>query len=250
MTPSDPLLCDDLARQVRDLGEAAGLPHIAASADISSTEPLRDAQGRPLAESVFRWVDPKLEYWKDRSFALRAPFVDALRHSAEPFYFHEGRFGSWRPTPQLAHLDASGAARFGVGAAILVPAHLPGGVVGGVVWASAEGRPDFPQVYDRWAKDLQFLAVRFLSLCHERAGKASRPANLTRREAQCLKWAALGKTDVEIAQIVHISMTTVRFHIRNAAAKLGVRGRSQAIHRAATLGYTGALAVEAVARRE
>jgi DNA-binding CsgD family transcriptional regulator len=32
----------------------------------------------------------------------------------------------------------------------------------------------------------------------------------------------------------------VRFHIANAARKLAVNGRAQAIHRAAMLGYIGA----------
>ena len=36
-----------------------------------------------------------------------------------------------------------------------------------------------------------------------------------------------------------ISVPTVRFHMTNAARKLNVTGRSQAIYRAATLGYVG-----------
>jgi DNA-binding CsgD family transcriptional regulator len=64
---------------------------------------------------------------------------------------------------------------------------------------------------------------------------------LTRREIQCLKWAAAGKTDSEVGQIMHIAVPTVRFHIRNAAGKLKATGRAQATHRAALLGYVGGL---------
>ena len=73
------------------------------------------------------------------------------------------------------------------------------------------------------------------------AQRATPPVRLTRREIQCLKWAAAGKTDAEIGDIVQISLPTVRFHITNAARKLDVSGRSQAVHRAATLGYIGSL---------
>jgi DNA-binding CsgD family transcriptional regulator len=62
---------------------------------------------------------------------------------------------------------------------------------------------------------------------------------LTRREIQCLKWAAAGKTDGVIAELMRISAPTVRFHLKNAATKLRVVGRSQAVREAAALGYVG-----------
>ncbi|MBS0362310.1 MAG: helix-turn-helix transcriptional regulator [Proteobacteria bacterium] len=64
-------------------------------------------------------------------------------------------------------------------------------------------------------------------------------ARLTRREIQRLKWAAAGKTDQEITLIMRVAAPTVRFHLTNASRKLHASGRSQAVHRAATLGYIG-----------
>jgi DNA-binding CsgD family transcriptional regulator len=233
---------DALAERVRDLGAEAGLPYVAASADISSTEPLRDPRGRPFAEDLFCWVDPDLQYWKDRGFALHAPFVAALRYACEPFFYHAGRLRSWRPSPRLARIDVEEAAlAHGVGAAIIAPVHLPGGVVGGVVWAGPTPRPDMPELYARWAAELHTAAIRFIAACYDNTGCSLEPARLTRREVQCLKWAAAGKTDQEIAQIIRISVPTVRFHLRNAAEKLGGAGRAQAVHRAAALGYIGVL---------
>lgn len=233
-------LLDLTAQRVADIGAAIKLPDIAVSADISSTEPVCNSNGRPYAETLFRWVDPDLKYWHDHSFALRAPFVMALRCTAEPFYFHENRFASWRPSPCLAAIDVQKSAETAVvGSAIIVPVYLPAGVVGGVVWATRERLPDTPTIYARWAGELHNIALRFLALCQDRSSPSTEPAHLTRREVQCLKWAASGKTDVEIGEIVHISMPTVRFHIRNAAAKLGAPGRAQAIHKASTLGYIG-----------
>ena len=52
---------------------------------------------------------------------------------------------------------------------------------------------------------------------------------LTQREIECLYWAEQGKTDNEIGAILNIGGRTVRFHIRNAKAKLGFKTRIQAI---------------------
>ena len=141
---------EDLARQIDALGREVGLPFVAASADISSPKPILGPDGRPLAETVFRWIDPDLEYWRDRAFALRAPFVFATRLTAEPFYFQNSRLGTWRParwTQAIGQIDASNM--FGVGSAIIAPAYLPHGVNGAVVRGSPRPRRRSPRRADR-----------------------------------------------------------------------------------------------------
>jgi DNA-binding CsgD family transcriptional regulator len=54
---------------------------------------------------------------------------------------------------------------------------------------------------------------------------------LTAREKQCIKFAALGLSDDDIASNLNISMRTVRFHLGNAKDKLGATTRSQMIAR-------------------
>lgn len=238
-TPADLDFIQSLAARVRDIGVEIGLPYIAISADIGDPEPMRDAQGRPFAETLFRWLDPGLQYWKDRGFALRSAFVFACRYTAEPFFLHEGRFGTWRRSPRLERIEVVQVAdHVEVGTAIVAPAHLPGGVIGAVVWASPETF-DIRPVFETRSAELAALSMRFLSAYNELGARPDGLVRLTRREIQCLKWAANGKTDSEIAEIVKISMPTVRFHMRNAADKLGVIGRPQAVHRAAVLGYIG-----------
>ncbi|HEY8616346.1 helix-turn-helix transcriptional regulator [Phenylobacterium sp.] len=235
-------LAEGFARQLASLAAEIGLPYLAAAADISSPRPPVGVDGRPLAETIFRWVDPDLRYWEDRGFALRAAFIHAARQCAEPFWFRDGTFGSWRPNAVLDALSHEGPIEtFGVGAAIVTPTYLPGGVIGAVVWATPDADFDVQPVFDARAGELQSKALRFVAAYDEAAGGAHPPAvRLTRREIQCLKWAAAGKTDVEIGQIVGISLPTVRFHITNASRKMGVNGRTQAIHHAGALGYIGA----------
>jgi DNA-binding CsgD family transcriptional regulator len=240
--PSELSLVAAYAAQIAALGVEVGLPFIAVSADLSSPDPMTDADGRPFAETVFRWLDPELEYWKDRAFALKSPFVLAARFVAEPFYYGDGRLATWRPSETLDAIDAAPAsAEHGVGSAIVSPAYLPGGVIGAVVWASPDADIDVAAVFEAWAARLHGAALRFMCAYHDARGKLPSPdaRRLTRREIQCLKWAAAGKTDGVIAELVHISAPTVRFHLKNAAAKLRVVGRAQAVREAAALGYVG-----------
>lgn len=70
-----------------------------------------------------------------------------------------------------------------------------------------------------------------------RAGKfAFKPQALTPREKECLLWSAEGKTSWETSQILGISERTVIFHLQNAASKLQVATRQQAVARAVSQG--------------
>ena len=230
-----------LARQIVTKGNAIGLNYTAAATDIGSPRPPMGSDGRPLAETVFRWIDPKLRYWEDHSFALRAAFIHASRACAEPYYFAHGRFASWRPNQALDAITSEGPINtWGVGASIVAPVYLPRGVIGAVVWATPDEGFDIEAAFAAHADEMHVLALKFVATYEDAvAGSDRPPARLTRREIQCLKWAAAGKTDAEISEIVAISLPTVRFHITNATRKLGVVSRSQAVHRAATLGYIG-----------
>ncbi|WOC16822.1 LuxR C-terminal-related transcriptional regulator [Pseudochrobactrum sp. MP213Fo] len=59
---------------------------------------------------------------------------------------------------------------------------------------------------------------------------------LTPREMDCLKWAARGKTDGEIAEILHIARWTVVTYLQNAKIKLGCANRTSAVAVAMSLG--------------
>ena len=58
---------------------------------------------------------------------------------------------------------------------------------------------------------------------------------LSAREAEILLWAAEGKSDPVIAEILGIKHSTVRFHIQNIFKKLGVNERTMAVVKAIKL---------------
>ena len=63
---------------------------------------------------------------------------------------------------------------------------------------------------------------------------------LSKREVECLRWAAIGKTDKEISMILDRSHATIRYHIHRAGEKLDSVNRAQTIFKAGQLGYLGA----------
>lgn len=58
---------------------------------------------------------------------------------------------------------------------------------------------------------------------------------LSERERECLLMTATGASDADVASRIAISESTVRFHLRNAARKLAVGSRREAIYLAAKL---------------
>ncbi len=101
---------------------------------------------------------------------------------------------------------------------------------------------DTPRHRQRMAELLPQLHLLTHHL-HECIGKiltleelpCERPA-LSRRERECLLWAAEGKTAWETGRILGISERTAVFHLNNAAAKLQVGNRQHAVARAISLG--------------
>jgi DNA-binding NarL/FixJ family response regulator len=65
------------------------------------------------------------------------------------------------------------------------------------------------------------------------------PANLTQRELEVLALIGRGHSNGEIAGRLHISVNTVRTHVRSLGAKLQVPGRAQLASTAWKLGVPG-----------
>jgi transcriptional regulator EpsA len=52
------------------------------------------------------------------------------------------------------------------------------------------------------------------------------------REIEVLRWVCSGKTNPEIADILYVSVNTIKNHVHNAISKLGVENRAQAASKA------------------
>ena len=79
-------------------------------------------------------------------------------------------------------------------------------------------------------------------LLHEKlrhvSAKPPKPDSpLTDRERECLVWTSVGKTSIEIAQILNLSEHTVNHYLNNAARKFNAVNRTQAVAHGLRLGF-------------
>ena len=70
------------------------------------------------------------------------------------------------------------------------------------------------------------------------------PEPLTERETEVLRHLALGKSNKEIARSLSVNESTVKSHVSNILAKLGVEGRTQAALHAVRIGLVPATALD------
>lgn len=107
---------------------------------------------------------------------------------------------------------------------LVVPVHEGGALIWYVAFAGP--RPELsPASIAMMSCAVHAGYARFRELMDSKAPHSP----LTARESECLMLVAQGKTDEEIAAMLEISPRTVRFHVGNAKAKLGVSTRVQAV---------------------
>ncbi len=229
----------EIAREISARGRSIGLPLVATWADISSARPVT-VGGKTAVAALFEFARDAREYWMQGDLALQNAIVTIARWTAEPFYYDQGEIGGWRPLHLSPDLERQARrTALSIRGSIVAPIHMPGGVIGVVVWATDQPDVSVRALFDRHSAELHVLALRFISECNASMyGEPSiRCYRLTRREIQCLKLAAAGKTDEEIGTILELSIPTVRFHLKKAGDKLGESGRLRIVHHAAALGF-------------
>lgn len=134
----------------------------------------------------------------------------------------------------------SEAADFGLRSGVSFPTH---GQYGEAAMLSLVSNDPHPRANERILAILPFgqLMVGYVHEAVRRVFSGSDlmlgRAQLTDRERECLLWAAEGKTSEETALILGVANRTVIFHLQNAARKLDVTNRSQAVARAVAQGY-------------
>jgi len=201
--------------------------------DIANKRTPVDHEGNILASEVFGWCDEKA-WWRNSRIALDSPLTSACRFESEPFWVNAQGFRTRQPN---RYLEARAMTR----AAIVVPVHLPFGQIGAVSFNPLDpALTDLDEAFARHANAFGVYARTFIaSYVHAMGSVQALPpgSRLSKREVECLRWAAIGKTDLEISMIMSRSRPTVRFHIHNASTKLNAVNRSQTVFKAAQLGY-------------
>ena len=115
----------------------------------------------------------------------------------------------------------------GLGSGFTVPANVPGEPSGSCSFAVRRGR-SLPERRLQCAELIGVHAFRAARRIYGLAAAGGIP-RLSRRERQCLRLVAAGKTDWEIAQILGISVETARQYVKRARAAYDVVSRAQLV---------------------
>lgn len=115
---------------------------------------------------------------------------------------------------------------------VAVPLYGVNGELAGVGMASSAGGTDVDQ---NMLCKIRALAFQFhVAYTEKEAAQENslQDVRLTNREREILLWAAEGKSDPVIADILQISYSTVRFHMNNIFRKLDANERTFAVVKA------------------
>jgi LuxR family quorum sensing-dependent transcriptional regulator len=218
----------DRARNMGDVS-AQVLRHVApfgAEHVIATSIPRVGATRRQQLGSVLfnnfpaAWTDRYLS----RSYAFKDPAVRRMASGAAPFYWNE-LDEDVRDNP-AARVVLDEAKEF----------HLVQGFSTSLVTLDGQGVgfslcgqhcENDPEMRGMLTLIASYAVGRAIALMQEKV--PDRPIILSAREREALQWAAEGKGDWEIGEVMNISEHGADKHMRSIRAKLGVINRTQAV---------------------
>jgi LuxR family transcriptional regulator, quorum-sensing system regulator BjaR1 len=176
------------------------------------------------------WV----RHYSEKDYLSVDPVVHELFVDYHPFKWSE--IAARRELTPLERQVMDEGAEMGLREGFTVPIYQAGGYTGLV---SLAGREPMITEESRGAITLASIYLHN-KLTTLRRREVQNHYELTERELECLRWAAVGKSDWETGHILKISSKTVNYHIENAKRKFGVATRVQAIVCALRLGRLAA----------
>jgi LuxR family quorum sensing-dependent transcriptional regulator len=190
--------------------------------------------GEPGERRVYfrNWRLDWAEHDARTQFSARSPVTLAARRATQPFASRVVRQNPKLSAKALGALNE--AEDFGWIDGLVVPVHGPGGRLSVVSMATGERDVDVSAASERRLASIALLAFQ---RCDELSPNPPLAADgLTPRELECLRWAAMGKTDGETGMILGISQETAKYHVEKARARLNAATRAHAVAKIALAG--------------
>ena len=158
-----------------------------------------------------------------RDYVSRDPMVMEMFQTYEPYAWSDvlGRREFKKEDEKIVYE----ASEFGMTIGFVVPIFGSNGYAGVVSVAGDE--KELPE-HIRSAIQLASIYVHNKLLSVKRSEERA-AIRLSKRECECLRWVAAGKSDWDIGRILSISEKTANFHVENAKRKMGVATRIQAV---------------------
>lgn len=179
------------------------------------------------------WPGDWLERYVQRNYVDHDPVVSHMKNLQAPF--------QWREASKMITIDRDSDEVMGDAREFKLRDGLAFPLVtldGEIVMVSLGGEAvQLSEAEFSMVSLVSTYAIGRAMQLHTMAGKTIDHIELTPRERECLQWAAVGKSEWEISQILGISEHTSEKHLLNAKSKLGAVNRVQAVAEAIRRGY-------------
>jgi len=225
----------DLEHTLRALAADIGMAHIAY---------MRFAPDKSSDASLLTGARTYSVQWQTRYFLKQYILIDpVLAHGTKailPFDWDELP----REDPAVLAFFAD-AVSHGVGRnGISVPVRNRRGVYSLVSFTSNHSKPEWEEFKKNNMVKLQLISVLIDSAASVNLKLSGPPVKLSKREEQCLIWAARGKTYQDISDILSISFGSVKSYLDTARHKLNCANLTHAVGVAIATGVIPAKALQ------
>jgi LuxR family quorum sensing-dependent transcriptional regulator len=172
---------------------------------------------------VSGWPEGWMRRYDENGYAHVDPVMARIRRTSLPVVWSEAPYDPSDPGPSRVMNESP---EFGLVEGVSVGVSTPKGFKAGVSFSARKLRLSGPE---RIA--LHLVAVYAEGRARALLGGKEPPAAsvLSRRELECLKWAAEGLTAWEISVILSLSRRTVEQYLASATQALGAVNRVQAV---------------------
>lgn len=218
---------DDVCRALIDVSSRFGMTALLAGTVPKPGTP-RDEQRSHVLLS--EWPKDWMEHYLAMNYVDCDPIVAYMKRSPSAVFWHDAIDGADQEAQRVC--DDAAAFRLNDGFAMPV-ATLEGDVV--IVSLGGEEVELSREATSVISLVSAFAVGRVMQL--SATGPAIGRPDLTDRERECMRWAALGKSEWEISQILGISEHTSEKHLLSAKTKLGATNRVHAVAEAIRHGY-------------
>ncbi len=187
------------------------------------------------------WSDAVLDLWWSRSVMLKSPLYIRCRTRSLPFVtdVHQVVDGLARPAREINEALAT----MGLVSMITLPIHLPRGQVAQISFGGPHPVATTTRLLDLTRTEIiaagQYFMAALARTVADPASRTESHSSLTPREWECLRLTAQGHREAEVADLLRVKPSTVRYHLRNVERKLGASTRTHAVAIAAQLGMLG-----------
>jgi LuxR family transcriptional regulator, quorum-sensing system regulator BjaR1 len=217
----------DVLRLLREISSAFGYQYFFV-VKAATTE------GKSFSQAIIITSAPSelVQAHEAREPVSSNPLADILSQTGAPFEFRLDDAASTAPSGFMSFAEGVSSA-YDLDCAFIVPVYHPDHGQAAVFFVGKRAPLSIGET-----AELALYGHLVHETLHQVSAKPVKPDSpLTERERECLVWTSVGKTSVEIAQILGLSEHTVNHYLNNAARKFDAVNRTQAVAHGLRFGF-------------